>query len=386
MSRVAFVLACALGNVAVMVGALHGAASEAAPSLDDVYRAALARLNAIKSIRVEYEYRFTVLRHMPGRTDGWDQEPWQVLFASNGENRLLRRFPAKNSPYEPTTLVFDGQFTADVRYKYRESPEPVMRSVFLMEGKYDRCDDQELYCSEVLGLLLTDRDRATVNQSAKFPYCLANDRARSLLHGFRVLPQQEEVDGSQCRVVEARGYQRFWVDPKLGCAWRKRERYAGGIEARQVVETAIAGDFVEVQQGVWLPRRYVRRSFAAVNDQGNNLVPYVELGISVKRVAVNSVTDDDFKIAVPAGVDICDLRSGTMRFLPQPVEDTVAGLADTASQYLPHASNRTAVKIVIATLTGIGVVLATVLAVWRWKRRAAFGQPMGAKPLEAGKS
>jgi hypothetical protein len=335
-------------------------------SVEEIAKAAMARLNVIQSIRVEYEERWKVLRSIPGKTDGPSEGPLDVVFMSKGEKRYLRLFPRKGSPREPDLVVFDGQMTGDFRYKYTERPDPVMRTAYLNDGKHPRCDDQDMYCRNALGLLMADRDRATAATTIVFPHCLANEDAaqlKQMKREYRVLPTQEEVDGVPCYVVESPAYSRFWVDPAVGYAWRRYEHYASPKNP-QVSEMRVAGDFTEVAPGLWLPYSYMHQLFTT-DDASGKSVPYMQLSLKVHRIAVNQVTEDDFKVTIPVGVTVADLRTGTMREFRQPIDDALASLADTAAQQLPQNSGWTMRRIV--TLAAVVAIL-TVLPWLLWRR------------------
>jgi hypothetical protein len=53
---------------------VEGAAPKVAPSVEEIAKAAMARVNAIQSIRVEYEERWKVLRSIPDKTEFWQPE------------------------------------------------------------------------------------------------------------------------------------------------------------------------------------------------------------------------------------------------------------------------------------------------------------------------
>jgi len=209
---------------------VEAAAPKAVPSVEELGKAAMARLTVIHSIRVEYEVRWKALRSIPGKTDGMDEGPLEMVFMAKGEKRYLRTFPQKGSRREPDLVVFDGETTGDFRYKFIDRPDPLMMTAYLLDGKEARCDGPELYCREALGLLMSDRERAGAGTTTVFPHCLVNEDAaavRNTKAAYRFLPSPEAVDGVPCYVLESPSYCRFWIDPAVGYAWRREEIYAG---------------------------------------------------------------------------------------------------------------------------------------------------------------
>jgi hypothetical protein len=203
-----------------------------------------------------------------------------------------------------------------------------------------------------------------------FPHCLVNEDAaavRNTKTAYRVLPSPEAVDGVPCYLLESPSYCRFWIDPAVGYAWRREERYGGPRYPERLDSMRVAGDFTEVAPGLWLPYSYMHQLFTT-DDASKKSIPYLQLSLKVRRIAVNQVTDDDFKVTIPAGVHVADFRTGTDREIRQPIEDALAHFAD-AAQSLPQAPGWNMRRIVtLAAMVAILTMLPWLL--WRRTRSA----------------
>jgi hypothetical protein len=158
-----------------------------------------------------------------------------------------------------------------------------------------------------------------------YPHALRDPSLKGF--NFRVLPSLEMVDGAWCHVVEKAGWQKFWVDSKLNCACRKRERFNSNPADPQLCYREILSDFEEALPGVWLPRCYRRDRY--VSDKGMSDLRgkiHLEDVIQVEKIEVNSVVDSDFKLPIPAGVTIWDKAHNRLFRSPGDTDDAMRDL------------------------------------------------------------
>ena len=357
----------------VACGRGKAAAPEATMRFEEISQAALARIELIESIHVEYDEIWKALVDPVPEGLGVAAPPQRFVFRSLGQRRFLSQFfiaPKGPDLFNPRLIVFDGERSADLRFNQYEGKEPVMMSAFLLQEKVRQVDEHELYCREVLGLLLTDDERSRAAESDRFPHCLGNyaQELKGTSYEPGVLPEQEAVDGAWCHVVEFPGDRKLWVDTELGCALRKLETYTIGAEEPHTYMLAESKDFFEAQPGLWVPRDYVRRVSAYIPGQPHEF--HLQLNIKLREISINCVTEDDFKVAIPAGVDIVDCETGTMEFLAKPVDDVINDLA-AASRHRAQEGGASVGRLVAVILSLIVLLALAAAAVMRKRARLA---------------
>jgi hypothetical protein len=269
-------------------------------TLEQIYRGASAAHKRIKNVRVEYTMVIRQLQPLPSAKTPLGQAAFgtfRVRFAYDGDRRFMNlRTDGGSKANQPGTAVFDGENS----YMYESG-----RLSFYPGTKEQGCEAMEFYCTEMLDLAITDHQKASLDDSWQYPHTL---RPRPF-QTHKVLPQQEVVDGAWCHVIEQPGIHKLWVDPQLGFALRKKEMYQVAMRGREIVpgKKLHLADYsyskhVEVEPGLWLPKRCERTTYARGSDpeafwnQQDTLTT-----ITVHELVVNQVTDEDFDLELPPG-------------------------------------------------------------------------------------
>jgi len=139
---------------------------------------------------------------------------------------------------------------------------------------------------------------------------------------FDISPMREQVDGSECMVLEARGYQRIWADPALGFAVRRREIFHEGTLILQVH----CRDFDQVVPGVWLPREVERVVIGSAEIPGLPInlrgKPLLKIREQVNRFEVNAASHSKMLILTPKpGSRISDHTLPPVDASGRPIDD-----------------------------------------------------------------
>jgi len=139
---------------------------------------------------------------------------------------------------------------------------------------------------------------------------------------YKVLKENEGIDGVPCVVLQGdfkppvpaqetgrarRISEKLWLDPRLGFVLRQRERRVDGRLVRMVNR-----DFVEVFQGLWLPRESRTESWTPPDaPEQYREGPVLVLRMTLLLCIVNQVPDDVFGTALtrprPQDVPVFDL-------------------------------------------------------------------------------
>lgn len=113
---------------------------------------------------------------------------------------------------------------------------------------------------------------------------------------FTIKGEREMVDGAACLLLESPGFQRLWLDPKLGYAARRREV----LDGDQPLMDVQASDFAEVVSDVWMPRRVIARTMGWGRMPAEYLgKPLSQLAMQVERFQANDPKLDDYFIPKP---------------------------------------------------------------------------------------
>jgi hypothetical protein len=179
-------------------------------------------------------------------------------------------------------------------------------------------------------------------------------------------PEQEQIGGVWCHVLQRPGFDKLWVQTEPGTALRRRQ--VGWGQGKPIRENMLFDDFVEVASGLTLPRSILYEVYAAATDDPklHNRVCY-RLRLRVSKLSVEDIPDSQFRARIPPGSVVDDLVSvgaGTRprSFVHKPSEDPFAKAVTT----LEKAEKRRTPWFFIFLSAGALVVLA---GGWWWRRR-----------------
>lgn len=339
--------------------AVASTAPNAVLKLDDISRDATARLESIQSIHIDYDATWKVIQNLPGFSAA---EPRRLTTRFMGERRYFQSVPLNPlGPAAPYLVLYDDDATLTCDIKGALQHGTRISGAFLSRGRLAVVDRDDLYVHEVLGIPLSDSGRALWESGWNYPYCLSRKpNVKYVVH-----EKQEMVDDAWCHVVEAKGWDRMWVDARLGGAVRRRERYFSSDEPFLSWRSKDS-DFIELKHGLWVPRKHVRETFAPPQfvDKRNQVV--LELSLDVHEISVNDVSAKDFAVSLPAGVMIGDTDHGTYFRAPGSFDQTIHELA---RQVRVSTFKRAWWPWFAGILLGI---IAAAFAVW-WRRKTFRG-------------
>lgn len=351
-----------------------------------IYQAAKARKDAVKNVRLQYEVSLRQLLKVPSlkaENLALDLLPYRILFAMDGERRklwsepILPNMPGANDVWfqkgidpRPCTTIFDGSRCI---VHSRDSVAVITRN------KDPRCEQKERYVSAALGIPVTDAARAQYDNDWFYPHCLRGSSGQG--PAYRVLPETEEVNGAPCHVVVAEGFDKIWVDPELGCAVRKRERYFSP-ETPYLVTRETHTDFVQ-SGGIWVPKTVVEDVFSPLSNPKEYWnKQYLEVTLRVSEIAINGVADDDFKLLLPAGSYVEDRTAGRLYEVPGDKTDALSDLAKEGANYAALNSTEDSRPRILRQIFVVGInalvvliVVGAVLIRALRKRSAASSKP-----------
>ncbi|HUY32817.1 MAG TPA: hypothetical protein VMV69_08550 [Pirellulales bacterium] len=350
-STIAFVLSEATASAA-------GAAPVATLSVHEIWKIAERRQERIKNVHATYRYEWKLLESYPKETDRLGLEPYEVEFAYDGERRFQRKTPLRVDPRKlgEVRWVFDDGMTVELLADRTPAGAWRVKDAHLIPGKHHRVDNEELYPVEVLQIPLSDRTLAHLDTSRIYPHCIRPvDGAAS---SYKVLPAQDLVHGAWCHVLES-PYDRIWVDPALQCAIRKREILDDGVVARYLML-----ELFEAFPEVFVPRKVLRQMLGRRSwpERYHGKV-FLELRMDLLDISINQVTDDDFKVSIPAGCLVGDFRSGETYRIAREAEGEISELALESKKYLPSANAEWAPLLFLVNAGAVLMILVFVL--WR---------------------
>lgn len=296
-----------------------------------IYKVAAERLNQIENLKIRYRVAYQKVADLPSHTAqkiSLSTDPREVEFAMDGERRKQILTSLKDGPRQPgdmktTTTIFNG--SRSIKY-YEDGIAEITA------GKVDHCDDSDIYVSQVIGIPVTDPQRASYDNDWFYPHCLRP--AIGARPKYRLADQTEAIDGASCVVVEAPGYDKLWLDPRLGYVARRREEYYGP-ETPILVNADSAAEFTEAFEGIWLPRHWERTLFAEPsNPPEYHNKPYLVITIDVLDLAVNQVTDADFAASLKSGRYVHDNTNRRIYQVPGNELDVLRDLAAAGERYV----------------------------------------------------
>lgn len=341
----------------------------AAENQTEIYKKAKAHHDRIDNFKVRYTLSFRKLAEPPAYSAEkveFHTEPYRLEFAKLAEKRKLAKMKLTSEGQDgdgdivESSSVFDGKAT--LQYVGSDILE-------IFPEKKPVVENGDYFCSEVLSIPLTDMQRATADNSWYYPSCLRdplNARAK-----YRVTEATHK--GHTCLLLEAPGYDKIWVDPKVGYSPRLRERYFGPDTNALIVRDE-SDDYREVAPGLWIPFRWTREYFPTLNNPKEMWnKPHLEMTLVVEQLTVNQLTDADFAVTLPAGGFVRDHRVGKIYRLPGKSSDVVAELLKSGDSYQFGESKPPQSPQWRRWLIGINIVVFVTLVTfffWRRTRRS----------------
>jgi hypothetical protein len=196
----------------------------------------------------------------------------------------------------------------------------------------------------------------------------------------RVAELQDLVDGASCHVIEIPGGDRIWVDPSIGWAVRRREKYWPSMGKKRAFYELT--DYREEEPGIWLPRGLRRNVFAATTDANGDQ----DTRADVERVEVNRAADTLFRFTPTPGTLINDRDTGEIKQVPgglEHVDELVAVVGEIMERGggdTPGVSKRDSGVLAVLKSPLTVIVEVLVLAIVASKQR---GVGVLARPLRA---
>jgi hypothetical protein len=219
---------------------------------------------------------------------------------------------------------------------------------------------------------------AAPNTIASTSYLNAFDLPGLLGRGeFKLQPGKETIDGQPCVVLVSAQNDRVWLDPSLGYAIRKRERFHP--ETGALKERWHNTEFREVLPGLWLPWSWhVDRCpshLAPADVRGKPLLRY---GSQVKTLELNNVPDSLFELKFDPGTSVMDttLKPATKEG-PEPVGYVQPADPSQLDEVIHKALGKTPPSSALswwslALMGAVSLLAVTALLLWMWRRRSSM--------------
>lgn len=331
----------------VVIGA--EAVRPATLTLMQIYEGARAARSPLNAVSVKYHYTTRVLGGELPQGSRVALGTWDVVFAFKGEQRIaseIDRTPGAENHEPGRTYVFDGE----TGYSYRPG------SLMLFDGKVPNSEQSDTYCEEVLDIPVTDSARARQDSAWFYPHCLRPGNAAPDYKDYVVLPEQEQVDGAWCHVVDCAGRLKLWIDPQLGFALRRKTMFRpGGV----FLADYALGKFEKAAPDLWIPWECKRLT----NPFGVDALK-LETVISVEKLSViDQVTDHDFNIDVAPGTIVTGLGKGFV------VQGDKSTLLDLFADDMARARESRGAWVWWVGLSVLIVAALMTLAIWVGRRR-----------------
>ncbi|MDR1383403.1 MAG: hypothetical protein LBJ67_06105 [Planctomycetaceae bacterium] len=141
---------------------------------------------------------------------------------------------------------------------------------------------------------------------------------------YRVLSNQENIDGFPCWVIEYPEMDKCWIDIKHGFALRKRiYHYDIGKPRKRELNSF---DFREVKPGLWLPFKQTVMGYASVYGEDASIWNKVVSKSYYETREIDFTSKDDlFDPVPPVGTTVNDMIRETQYRVSNPNSDPFAG-------------------------------------------------------------
>jgi hypothetical protein len=333
------------------------------PTVDELAKLLIERVEKLDNLKVEYRYEYEYLFPVAGLTSESvpPKSTGRCRTVLSGRRRRFERFPDNltEEKYPYTLTIFDGKTTAEGHLM--EYPDGVKAASVFLHGKRTHLVDQDCQvCSCLLQKPLSDAALSLAYDNAIFPYSLrlvARDRGDQLV---QVDPQFHRLEGTECLVVRfPLNGDSYWLDPKRDFAVVRREMFATVDDKKYLDIRSTARDFRR-HGDYWVPYSYVREHGVPVHLKERAGEVFYRVSLTIEKLSLDEVTDDDFKVPVAAGAPIHDADSGQLLVNP------AKRLAEVASLVADVEAKRLRWRWLI---TGIVVVLVFIGWCWKVRRR-----------------
>jgi hypothetical protein len=297
---------------------VHQTAERASLSLEQLRSGQLAWRNAFTSIEVEFSYaleRKMETARMIEEKKANRAVPADFKFdahiAIKGEKRFtyFRDTSASAVPKATANAVPRRKRAQPPEFKYAfdgsqmRTFEPSRSVGQLHPAKLDGVDSQHMWYCDAISVPTGSRAQTQIDSVWYVPTALKSAPI------YTVLPTLQEVDGEKCHVVSS-GFDSLWIDPAHGFSVRRRVWF----QLRNLTDPPVLAfvyvnkDFREADHDIWLPRTCYRIDFAGPQEPKPSHGMLTEVhSVLAKNIAVNSVSDDLFKLTFPPGTEVQDL-------------------------------------------------------------------------------
>jgi hypothetical protein len=297
-------------------------------SLKDLYDGQMTWRKAIANIEVSFDYSLQrqkstaqVIAQKQQKRAVPDNYAFEARVAMKGEKRFTHIRDV--TPSKPRTATSgDSRSKRESRrlpefiYAYNgvemRSFEPFHSLGHIHPARLDAVDSLHMWYFDSMSIP-TGARAARQSQSAWYlPVAL------SLSSVYRVLPNMQVVDGFPCHVVTS-GPDTIWIDTEHGFAMRRRVWFQMRNLSRPPVLAFIHvnKDFRQCADNIWLPHQCYRLDFAGTLEPANSQGTLSEVhAVTAKAIQVNSVKDDLFELAFPAGTKVQDLATNKSYVVP----------------------------------------------------------------------
>jgi hypothetical protein len=323
----------------------------------------------LPGLRVEYHLEYKAAIPNSSETYAW---PWadvvNLIRPGDIRKRFLRfRYPEKDNNDKPAIRIQESGSDGEV-YGGQDWYDNIPGTkAGLLPAEHRGANDLHYYYFAFLGFPFSDPPEHNLAPRRVHPegaYWLPEALRRNR-SAYRLMPQQEKVDGEWCHLLERDGMDRMWVQTKPRIMLKQRE-FRWGMN-QPVRSVATFAEFEPVSNLVSLPKRVFFDEFAAPWDNPaikGRLVGRFDLKIG--RLEVAEIPIDEFRIKIAAGTLVADQVQSDKGYYfvnrpgQDPFETALVGLR--AGKYSGH---------VWYIIGGAAVLLTLPLAwyYWRWKKK-----------------
>jgi len=296
-------------------------------SLKELHDGQLAWRNALQNVEVVFDYslqrRLITARVMAEKQQERavpDNFAFEAQIAMEGEKRFTdkRETTPANSPNSQSLPAKRPSKTIpEFVYAYNGSEmksfEPFRSIGHIHRAKLDAVDSNHMWYFDSLSIPTGSRAGHHSESVWYVPVAL------SLPTVYRVLPTLQTVDGFRCHVATS-GPDTIWIDAEHGFCMRRRVWFqVKNLTLAPVLAFVYVNkDFREHPGHIWMPQQCYRLDFAGTSEPENTRGFLTEVNtVTAKTINVNTVSDDLFDFAFPAGTNVFDLVKNKAYVVPR---------------------------------------------------------------------